>query len=906
MIGTTLGHYRVVEKIGAGGMGVVYRAHDERLDRDVAIKVLPEEVAGDLDRLHRFEREAKALAALNHPNIATVHGFESFEFSESNVGAGFIPARSPSQAGEEPVPTEVVHILVMELLEGEPLRALISKESTTTGKAVEYAGAIADGLAAAHDKGIIHRDLKPENVFLTKDGRIKILDFGLAKLELPEANLATETPTATLDTAPGDLVGTIPYMAPEQLQGQPADHRSDIFALGVVLYEMLTGHRPFGGSTSVETAAAILKEDPEPISAAAPGVPPTLAGVVSKCLEKRPEDRFFSAHDLALTLGAFDTAAQALPAEDRSVISKRWPHILAVIIAAVIGFLVILPPEALFERGLDEPAEALPPRVVVLPFENLGSPDDEYFADGMTEEIISRLSAVSGLLVISRTSAMQYKDTDKGIRQIGEELNVQYALEGTVRWERGGKGFGRVRITPQLIKVADDSHLWSDRYDRGIESVFEVQSDIARHVVDQLRVSLLEPEDETLDAQPTDVPEAYAAYLRGLHNLSLNDFDKTLVAVKMFERAVELDPGFAEAWARLGRIHAWLFGSTFDTSPERRRLAREAVEESLELDPNLPEGHLALGFYYYRCDRDYERALGEFAETLAIQPNHVEALSAQSAVLRRQGKWEESTKLLERVSSASPRDSHNAYSLSTNYEFLRDYQLAEKYADLSIALAPDGLDGYTRKFYFLLDQGRIRDARAFFEDLPVRFPRLEIYGIVMEIADREFETALGMIRGTPAEVFERTIGRGGAEYRMRLECECLFFLGNRQGIQEACGRARVALEQKVPEFGGNWFLHSELGLVYAYLGRREDAVREGETALTLVADDALRSTTFGERFAHICALVGEPETAMEQIEYLLSIPSSLTVGELRVHPYWDPLRDEPRFQALLEKYDTEN
>ncbi len=239
MIGTTLGHYRIVEKIGAGGMGVVYRAHDERLDRNVAIKVLPGEVAGDPDRLHRFEREAKSVAQLDHPNILAIHDFGS---------------------------EDGVAYAVMELLDGETLRELISTGGITTGKAVEYAGAIADGLAAAHEKGIIHRDLKPENVFLTKDGRIKILDFGLAKLKLPEADLTTETPTATLDTAPGGLIGTIPYMAPEQVQGQPADHRSDIFALGVVLYEMLTGHRPFGGSTSVETAAAILKEDPEPIS----------------------------------------------------------------------------------------------------------------------------------------------------------------------------------------------------------------------------------------------------------------------------------------------------------------------------------------------------------------------------------------------------------------------------------------------------------------------------------------------------------------------------------------------------------------------------------------------------------------------------------------------------------------
>jgi serine/threonine protein kinase len=346
LIGTTIGHYRIVEKIGEGGMGVVYRAHDERLDRDVAVKVLPKDVAQTRDRLDRFEREARAVAKLDHPNILAIHNFGT---------------------------DEGIAYAVMELLEGESLRELISKGRLTVGKAVEYSRAITAGLAAAHDKGIIHRDLKPENIFLTEDGRIKILDFGLAKLMLPEEGLTTETPTGTLDTAPGGLIGTIAYMAPEQVDGQPANAQSDIFALGVVLYEMLTGQRPFRGTTSASTAAAILKEDPEPISSAASGVPPTLAGVVSKCLEKRPQDRFSSAHDLSLTLGAIDAAAVS-PVPGRSVIGKRWPHILAVVIAAVIGLLVVLPPEAIFDRGSERDETSLShgdKSIAVLPFLNM-------------------------------------------------------------------------------------------------------------------------------------------------------------------------------------------------------------------------------------------------------------------------------------------------------------------------------------------------------------------------------------------------------------------------------------------------------------------------------------------------------------------------------------------------------
>ncbi|MGB5174410.1 MAG: protein kinase, partial [Thermoanaerobaculia bacterium] len=528
LVGRTLGHYRIVEQIGAGGMGVVYRGHDERLDRDVAIKVLAEEVAADPDRLARFEREAKAVAKLDHPNILAIHDF-----------------------GTE----DGVAYAVMELLEGESLREVISRDRLTTTKAVEYARAITDGLAAAHGKGIVHRDLKPENVFLTRDGRIKILDFGLAKLNLPEQDLATETPTATLETQPGRLLGTVAYMAPEQVQGLPAEEQSDIFAFGVVLYEMLTGHRPFGGSTSLATAAAILKEDAAPISTVSPTVPPALASVVAQCLEKRPGDRFSSAHDLSLTLGAVDSVAQEPPASRKSPTRWHWPVVVAVAIAAVIAFLFVPFPQG--ERPTERPGEGAPPRIVVLPFENLGHPDDEFFADGITEEITARLASMEGLRVISRTSAVKYAGTKKSIQEMGEELGVGFVLEGTVRWARGDEA-SRIRITPQLIRVEDDTHLWAETYDRVVDDVFDVQSEIATKVTDQLGVALVGTELEAVEQQPTDNLDAYQAYLRGRYyatrpHFTYENWDHAMAAYK---RAVELDPEFALAHAQLARGHA--------------------------------------------------------------------------------------------------------------------------------------------------------------------------------------------------------------------------------------------------------------------------------------------------------------------------------------------------------------
>jgi serine/threonine protein kinase/Tfp pilus assembly protein PilF len=874
MIGRVLGHYRIVEKIGEGGMGVVYRAHDERLDRDVAVKVLPEDVAQSADRSSRFEREAKAVAKLDHPNILAIHDYGT-------------------QDG--------VTYAAMELLEGQSLRELISGGGITTGMAVGYAQTIADGLAAAHDKGIVHRDLKPENVFLTRDGRIKILDFGLAKLTGPEVALTTETPTETLDTKPGGLMGTVAYMAPEQLQGKRADHRSDIFALGVLLYEMLTGQRPFPGGTTAEVAAGILEKDPEQIP---DSVPATLATVVSKCLAKRSEDRFSSAHDLSLTLGAIDTGVVTLPPREKSFVERRWPYIAAVVIVAIVALVFVLRPERLFERSADEPIKAEIPRIVVLPFENLGSPDDEYFADGITEELISRLAAVSGLQVISRKSAMYYKDKDLPLKQIGKELDVGYVLEGTIRWDRGEGEHGRVRITPQLIHVADDAHLWADRYDRVLEDIFAVQSDIAQQVVGQLQVALLGSERSVLVEQPTDNPEAYEAYLRGLANFELNDYQQILVAAKMFERAVELDPGFAQAWSRLSHVHSYLYGNGFDPTPARRNRAREAAERALSLDPEMPDGLLALGWYFYKCERDYEKALQRCAEVLKVQPNHEGALSLQAYVLRRKGWWVESTQLLEQVFRFSPRARGIASDLSTNYFCLRDFGKSEQYRDQAISLEPDNADDYLEKFEFLLRQGKIPEARAFYEGLPLSSPYLVISRVSLEIADRNFEKALETVRGIPENDWVDAFGTYGTFLNSVQECDCLYYLGDEEVVREICNPVRLSLEATIEEQGAHRIPCWMLGAVNAYLGRREDATREGEKAAALIKGDAMLHPRYLQYLAHIYTVVGEHEAALDQIEHLLSIPSALNVGDLRVHPYWDPLRDHPRFQALLEKYDN--
>ena len=585
--GSRLGPYEIVAPLGAGGMGEVYRARDQRLERDVAIKVLPEAVAGDPDRLARFEREAKALAQLSHPAILSI-----FDFGK----------------------TDETTYAVTELLEGETLRERLGHERLSWRRAVEIATAIGEGLASAHGAGIIHRDIKPENIFLSGDGRVKILDFGLARLEpvqVADGGTLSLKPAGTL---PGAVLGTVGYMAPEQVRGEPAVAPSDIFALGCVLFEMLTGKRAFQRDTAAETMTAILKDPVPEVSLSVTEVSSELDCIVGRCLEKNPGERFQSASDLAFSLRE---VAKPAPFHSRMVpTSRRRLKIAGIILAALLvtaGAVFVWRSGTLAARrgagGLVEGE-----RIAVLPFENLGASDAAYFATGVTDEIMGRLAAVRGLAVISRASASQYAGTGKSTRQIGSELGVKYLLTGTVRWARGQGSAERVRITPQLIRVDDDTTSWAEIYEFTMDDIFSVQSEIAGSVVSHLGISLLEHERGPLEARPTDNMEAYQAFLRGRFLARQPHFTLStwLSAVDDFERAVSLDPAFAPAWAELTRAHARLIYYQHDMSPQRHEKARHALDRARELAPDSPEVRLAAGYYHLWVERDTEAALAEF------------------------------------------------------------------------------------------------------------------------------------------------------------------------------------------------------------------------------------------------------------------------------------------------------
>jgi TolB-like protein/tetratricopeptide (TPR) repeat protein len=563
--GARLGPHEILAPLGAGGMGEVYRARDTRLGRDVAIKVLPADFAADPDRLRRFGQEARATAALNHPNILAIHDLGTHEGSP---------------------------YLVAELLEGSSLRERMGGGALPCREAVGIATQIASGLAAAHAKGIFHRDLKPENLFVTTDGIVKILDFGLAKLVVPPAGAeaATAASTLTPPTAQGVLLGTVPYMAPEQARGMPVDQRADVFAFGVVLYEMLAGERPFRGATSTDTVAAILRDEPSPLPA---HVPAPVAAVVRRCLVKEPGQRFQGGGELKAALDALPHASGSERHDPRHEAARRR--------------------QTAGRRRIRA--------VVVLPLLNFSSdPEQEYFADGMTEALIADLAKIRALRVISRTSAMRFKGTEKSLPEIAAELGVDEVVEGSVM--RVGR---RIRITAQLIHAATDAHLWAESYDRDFEDVLLLQSEVARAIVAEIRVAVT-PEEARRLASPRPVdPEAYDACLKGRfhwYKLSREHLD---IALQYFHLALEKDSRCALAWAGIASIWASLTDSGFVSPHDAIPKAKEAALKALELDDSLVEVRVNLGNILFCCDWDWAGAEREFRRAIELHPSSADA-----------------------------------------------------------------------------------------------------------------------------------------------------------------------------------------------------------------------------------------------------------------------------------------
>jgi TolB-like protein/Flp pilus assembly protein TadD len=888
---TRLGPYEIVSLIGAGGMGEVYRARDTRLQRDLAVKVLPPEMAADAERLRRFEQEALALAAIEHPNIVTVYSVEE-------IGG--------------------VRFIAMELVRGRPLSEVIPGGGLPAEKLLGLAVQMADALAAAHRQGVTHRDLKPANIMVGEDGRLKILDFGLAKLRRGEAGSDAGQPqplchSETL-TQERQILGTVPYMSPEQIEGRPLDPRSDLFSLGIILYEMATGQRPFSGNSWASLASSILRDTPASLSERRPDLPGDLGRIVSRCLQKDVGLRFQTAADLRNELDELrglvasskavpTPPTRTSPATRMAAATRSWPRWAwwlaaggaALVLAALAAFFLIWPARR---------AAALPPKIVVLPFENLGPQDDAYFAGGMTEEITSRLAAVRGLAVVSSTSARQYERKGKTIKNIGQDLGVNFVLDGSVRWERSAGGPSRVRITPQLIRVADDTQVWAQPFERDSEDVFAVQSEIAETVAQRMGVMLTEEGRKTLSSRSTDNLEAYQAYLRGRYYVAQPHFseDNWRHAQESFARAVELDPRFVLAYAELAKVHAKLYYFRADLSEERRTLAREAVDQARRLAPDAAEAHLAAGFYHFWVERNAPAALQEFDVAARRLSDSAEVLDARAEALRMTGHWQEALQGYRRALELNPGDPDITEEISITYWWLRSYPEALDYANRAIALAPDQAWPYLAKaFNYWSWKGGCREARTALGFVSSDHEWWLWAWFWEEMIEGNYRDALARLEAAPGEWIRQKMW---AMPKALLAGYAHLSLSDPKAARAAFDSARTLLEAELAKYPDDPRYHSSLGIAYAALGRKNEALREGHRATELLPleKDAVYGFSHLHDLAVIYAMAGEKAAALGQIEHMLSIPSFISPVWLRINPQWASLWNDARFKALLRKY----
>jgi len=679
MIGQTLGHYRIVERIGAGGMGEVYRARDERLERDVAIKVLPAGTLADEDARRRFRKEALALARLNHPHIATIHDFDS-------------------QAG--------VDFLVMEHVPGSSLAEKLAAGPLTEKDTLRLGAQVAAALDEAHQQRIVHRDLKPGNIVLTSRGDVKVLDFGLAKLLQPAEGEAV-TAESFAETRAG--AGTLPYMAPEQLRGEPVDARTDIHALGAVLYELSTGRRPFPETQGPRLIDAILNSAPAPPGRLQPRLSAELERIILKCLEKNPERRYQSARELRVDLErlAAPSSVAALPAAGAAGLNRRRLVIAAgFAIVVVAGLLMGLNVGGVRDRLLGRTATPQIQSLAVLPLDNLsGDPEQEYFADGMTDTLITELSKIGALKIISRTSTMRYKQTDKSIPEIGRELKVDAVVEGSVM--RSGD---RVRITAQLIDARTDKHLWADNYEGELRDVFALQADVARAITKEIQITVTAQEQARLGQTGPVNPEAHEAYLKGRYHLEKWSAEGSKKAEEYFLQAIEIDPKYALPY--VGLAETYTFGVPGLSAQELEAKQKAAVAKALELNPSLGEAHVALAQLKHSTDWDFAGAEREYKAAIELNPSYGPAHHQYSHFLMDMGRFDESLRESLMNLELDPLSPHANLHLGNHYLAARQYDLAIEQEKKTLQMDPNYIEAHRQLGQAYLGKGMYEQALA--------------------------------------------------------------------------------------------------------------------------------------------------------------------------------------------------
>src|SRR5438876_8698511 len=952
LVGRTIGHYKILKRIGTGGMGEVYLATDVTAGRKAALKLLPMRFTGDAERLKRFQQEARAVVALNHPNILTVY-----------------------EIGED----HSIHYIASELIEGETLRERLMHGRMQLSEAVDIAIQMASALVAAHNAGIVHRDIKPENIMLRPDGYVKVLDFGIAKLaeqEVP-ATLPKDEALLLVETNLGSILGTVRYMSPEQARGAPVDKGTDIWSLGAVLYEMVTGHAPFTGETPGEAMTSILEKEPPPLTRYIAHAPAELQQVISKALRKERSQRYHSAHELLEALkdlrrklefesfvksgffeevkrrkvyrvaaayiiaaaGIIQLASAAFPAWDLPNSALRLVVVLLLIgfpLALILGWVfditshgirvtpgthrrvnaivlvaagVIISTAAGFLLLPRVSAHKIDKSIAVLPFENLSKDEENaFFAGGVQDEILTDLAKVADLKVISRTSVMKYKsDLERNLREITKTLGVSHVVEGSV--QRAG---GRVRVNVQLIDAQNDAHLWAEHYDRDIADIFAIQSEIAQQIADQLRAKLSPAEKAAIAERPTTDPVAYAYYTKAREMDTWSNWEgdeKNLnQKVELLEKATQRDPNFALAYCALAKTQIDL--SSFTGEPDNRKhleLAKKAAEAALRVRPDLGEAHLELARYYFEAGvfiQDYDRARDELAIVYRTLPNNSEALMIEGRTGRHENRWDASLANLQQASELDPRNSDVAWYLGQIYFEMRRYSELEQ---LRTKQAASGILDSPLIQSFLanikLAQGDPVAAQSLLEQLPPDYsPGFWIWETRFKTALylRDYDAANRVIAAAPAKwadfAFDADHGSDSWAYGQVARAR-----GDKPKALAAFAAARKKMEAIWGDEPKDAPYFSDLARLDAGLGQKEEAIREARRAVELlpIAKDSLNGPWIVTNLALVYAWTGERDRALEQLEIVATIPAGPTYGDLRFNQCWDSLRGDKRFDKIV-------
>ena len=855
--------YRLERELGHGGMATVYLAQDVKHDRAVALKVLKPELAHALGP-ERFLREIQVTAQLDHPHILPL--------LDSGDAGGFL-------------------YYVMPYVQGETLRTRLMREKQLPlDDALQIAAEVADALNYAHGQGIVHRDIKPENLLLA--GRhVRVADFGIAR--------AVTAAGGDSLTATGVAIGTPAYMSPEQAGGsKDVDGRSDLYSLGCVLYEMLAGHPPFIGGTAHEILARHSMDAVPSLAAARPTVPEGLERAIATALAKVPADRFSTAAQFADALARRGSSATVGAARS----SRRVARLAVIAVAGMVtvgGAILMLRPSPK-APGYARTA------IAVLPFQNLSAQGPHaYFAGGLHDELLTQLSKVAALKVISRTSVMGYESTKTPLRQIASELGVGSVVEGSVQIEGS-----RLRVNVQLIDAATDAPVWAERYDRTLDDAFAIQSDVAQRIVAAVGAALSDAEQQRLAAVPTANAEAYRLYLQGREYLIRPGFLRRNeeIAQQLFETALARDPGFALAHAALSEVHGRMFWFRYDPSPARAARQRAEAEAALRLAPELPQAHVAMGLAHFWGRRDYRRALEEFRVALKGLPNDARVWQLIGTVHRRLGNWDEVLAAFEKATQLNPRDAQLFFGFGGyTYQLMHRYADAVRAYNRALTLVPDLYDAALAKGWtYVRWQGQLDTLRAALSQVPTaaelgpRGTRAALYVQLLHW-ERNADSLLQVLTMARAPVFE------GQDFLLPSSLYAAWahrLHGDRPAARAAFDSARVLLDSVLRELPDDWRVHAARGLALAGLGRRDETLQETRWLQQSVVyrEDALQGPQVAEDRARILAQAGEVEAALDEIERLLAGPSWLSVHTLRLDPLWDPIRDHPRFKALLAKY----